>query len=131
MSSSTVLALVIAVIGAGIFTYIRDAVRWFIRRHKDSDPEVVEERKVREAVRQADESLLVVVRSRVELVADNQRLREERAELETRHAAERAEWIRERAALRQDIEDMEARLRSALDDLSRLRVRHGLTDDPA
>lgn len=123
------LALIVAAIGAGLFTYLRDIIRWLIRRHRATAPEVVEQQKVHEAVRQADESLLVVVRSRDQLEADNKRLRDERTAEAVRHAEERAAWLAERSELRQEIEDMEHRWRGALDDLARLRARHGFTDE--
>jgi hypothetical protein len=119
--------LVALITTGGLVGYIRDALKYLARRRQQSDPERKQQEAIHTAVAQADASLLVVAKSRDELLEDNQRLREERREQDSRHAAERAEWAKERAELKRDIEAMENRLRTALNDLGVLKARHSLT----
>lgn len=121
------LTLLGILVTGGLFSYARDLIKFLAQRRRQSAPERKEQQKIHDAVAQADASLLVVAKSRDELLEDNQRLREERREQDSRHAAERAEWAAERAALKRDIEAMENRLRTALDDLGVLKLRHSLT----
>lgn len=127
-TGGTVLTIVLALIAAGGAGYVRDLIVAALKRRRDKlTPAAAQQAAIHEAVRQADESLIVTGRSRDALVADNERLRAERTEIERRHALDRAEWARERAELRAEIEEMEARWRKALDDLGQLKARHGLT----
>lgn len=75
----------------------------------------------------ADQSLLVVIRARDELEADNARMRKQAAEDNAQHTAERAEWWRERAQLKGEIDRVEQELRRILAELSQLRAQHGLS----
>lgn len=121
------LTIVLALIGTGGLLYLRDAAKFIAQKFRQTAPERKAQREVHTAVAQYDASLLAVAKARDELLEDNQRLREERREQDARHAADRAEWAKERAELRREIEAMESRLRTALDDLGALKVRHSLT----
>lgn len=66
-------------------------------------------------VRAADEALGVVAHSRDELQEDNQRLREQLVEERKRNDA-----------LHLELSAVEAKLRTALEDLSIIKVKHGI-----
>lgn len=124
------LALISALLGAGVLGYARELIKWLVARRKNrKTPAQVEAteaaEKVHQAVIQADESLIVVARARDILYQDNAALRAERVEQDRRHALDRAEWARERAELRAELDAVDARLRAALDEVAVLRTRHG------
>jgi uncharacterized protein involved in exopolysaccharide biosynthesis len=121
------LTITLALIGTGGLLYLRDAIKFLAQKFRQTAPERRVQREVHAAVAQYDASLLAVAKSRDELAEDNQRLRDELREQTARHATDRAEWAKERAELRREIEAMETRLRTALDDLGALKVRHSLT----
>lgn len=118
-NTTAVTTVITALIGAGVLTYVRDAVRAIRARRTAATPEA------REAlhVATADQSLLVVAKARDELVEDNTRLRVTIAEERTRHAEDRAQWAREKAHLRAEIDSLEAKLRGLLDEVTALRTR--------
>jgi hypothetical protein len=111
---NTVTPILIALLGAGILSFLKDFVKWMVTRHRASQPDQVESRRIHESVRQADESVIVVARARGELERDNERLRAEIAETAKRHAQERAEWFAER-------------LQSALAEVRSFKERRGMT----
>ena len=120
--------LVAAALGAGALDMVRQGIRWVLTRRRQSTPEAKEARRIHEAVAQADESIVVVARTRDALVADNQRLREEIMEINARRIAERAEWAAERAELRAELEAMERRREAALAEVQALKAKHGFND---
>lgn len=120
-----------AAIGAGLLQMIGKAAQWLIGWKRSSAPERREQQKIHDQVAQADQSIIVVARSRDALERDNERLRETMDKAEARHAAEnerhdreRAEWAAERAVLRTEIDEIEDRLHAALNEVQALRERH-------
>ena len=112
---------------------IGSAIKAVFHWRSSSTPDKIEQQKIHDQVAQADQSIMVVSRSRDALELDNQRLRQEIAELaarrdadRVRHDAERAEWKAERAELRLEIDAMEDRLQKALNEVQALKQRHGM-----
>ena len=129
-------ALLGAAIGAGLLQTIGSGIKLIIGWRRASTPEKIEQQKIHDQVAQADQSIMVVSRSRDALEHDNVRLRQEIAERVLRHAednrrhdVERAEWREERAELRREIDAMEDRLQTTLDELQALKQRHGMTGE--
>lgn len=127
---STITPILIAILTGGLLAYVRDLVKWIYERHQASKPDRIEAQKIHESVAQADQSVIVVARARDLLAADNARLRIEIAEDAKRHAADRAEWTAERAELRREIDELEERLRGALDEVRALKAKHNMTGPP-
>ena len=128
--------LLVALLGTpivgGVIAGVRALFRWWTRG-KAGRAASVEHRRIHDEMAVANQSVLVVQQSQAQLVADNQRYREEIAEMATRHATERAQWAADKAEMRQELDQMEERLRAALDKLStaldevqELRRRHGM-----
>jgi len=119
-STTAITSILVALIGAGLLSYTRDAYRAFRSRSAASTPEA------REAlhVATADQSLIVVARARDELAEDNALLRAALSEERSSAARERAEWAVERRAMRDEIDALEAKLRGLLDEVSALKRRH-------
>lgn len=116
-----VTAILLVILGipstGGLFVAARAAIRWLSKGRKGRRAEV-ESRRIHDDVAAANASVLVVAQSQQQLVADNARLRVQLAESDARHAAERAEWMADKAQMRAEIDDMEIRLRTAMDRLN-------------
>jgi hypothetical protein len=131
------LAIVVALIGAGALRYAERAWDKLRARRAASSPAGVESARL--AV--ADQSLAVVAHARDELAEDNRRLRaivnEERdhhaSELDRQrrlHAEDRAEWLADKAAMRAEIDALEAKLRAVLSEVEAFKRRHHREDVP-
>jgi phage shock protein A len=125
--------LLAAALGAGVLQTLGAGIKLLFHWRRTSTPEKIEQQKIHDQVAQADQSIMVVSRSRDALELDNVRLRQEIAERVARHAedirrheVERVEWREERAELRREIDAMEARLQKALDEVQALKQRHGM-----
>ena len=111
--------IVVALIAAGLLSYIRDAIKTWRNARKASEPSA------RDAatVAQVDASLVVVAKARDELEEDNLRLRQTISEERSRHAEDRDRWDKEKRALRAEIDGLESRLRLLLSEVEQLRSR--------
>ncbi|WP_394620961.1 hypothetical protein JNUCC0626_18260 [Lentzea sp. JNUCC 0626] len=117
MTGAELVPILVAVISAGV---LRDVVRWFGARRKARSPEG----KQAASLITVDQSIAVVARARDELMEDNVRLREQLAETDARHAAERVQWAEEKASMRAEITGLERRLRELLTEVEDLKIRH-------
>lgn len=124
--------VIVALITAGLLTYVRDAVKWLGVRRREQTPEGRQTM----SIATVDQSLTVVAKARDELESDNALLRatlaeeraahaSERSDLIRRHAAERMQWGDEKATLKAEIADLERRLREMLTEVENLRLRTG------
>ena len=111
--------LLVALLGAGVLGYAKDAFAAYRRRTHAGSPAALETIHVN----LADQSLLVVVRARDELEADNTRLRVTLDEERARAASDRAEAVRVRAADRAEIEALETKVRDILRELATIKHR--------
>lgn len=119
--TASITAIVVAALGAGLLSYLRDAFKVWRNRSKAATPAG------RDAiyVETADKSLLVVAKARDELGEDNARLRLSIVEERSRHAEDRAQWATEKRELRAEIDSLESKLRALLNEVSALRTRTG------
>jgi len=113
-------AILVALIAAGLMKYVVDLCKFISAKRKGKLPEAVQ------AVHVAtvDQSLAVVARARDELEADNLRLRQQMAEADARHEADRARWELRDKARREEIEVLERKLRALLAEVEKLKDRH-------
>ena len=111
--------VVVALIGAGVLSYLRDFAKGWRSRKEARTPEAREAL----AVGVADKSLLVVAKARDELEEDNARLRVTIVEERNRHAEDRAQWVAEKSRLRAEIDALEGKLRALLSEVEDLRHR--------
>jgi len=118
-TTASVTAIVVALLGAGILTFLRDGLKALRLRRRAATPAG------RDALylETADKSLLVVAKARDELGEDNARLRLSIVEERSRHAEDRAQWARDKAVLRGEIDALEGKLRALLNEVSALRTR--------
>jgi vacuolar-type H+-ATPase subunit I/STV1 len=118
--SSPVTEILVALIAAGLLSYVKDAVKAFRARHQARTPEG------RDAlhVTAADQSLVVVVKARDELEEDNRRLRETLTEDRMRYSEDRSRWDAEKRQMRDEIDSLEAKLRAMLTEVEALKSRH-------
>ena len=117
-------AILIALISAGLLKYAVDFLRWLKARQTAQTPAAQQAM----AISTVDQSLAVVAKARDELEADNARLRAQMAESDARHEADRARWELRDKVRREEIEVLEAKLRSLLTEVEKLKDRH-LFDD--
>lgn len=99
--------------GGALAVGIRAAWKWFAKGRAGRQSEA-ESQRIHNEVMAANASVLVVAQSQQQLVADNDRLRAEIREKDTRHAAERAEWAAERTQMRGEIDNLEDRMHDAI-----------------
>ena len=111
--------ILVALLGAGLIGYAKDAYAAYRRYRRATNPATQETIHVN----LADQSLLVVVRARDELEADNVRLRATLDEERGRAAADRTEASRVRAADRAEIIALEAKVRDILRELEGIKDR--------
>jgi septal ring factor EnvC (AmiA/AmiB activator) len=116
-----------------LFQAFARVLKWAMDRWRGNRPSVVEEKKIHAAVQQADESIIVIAKSRDALAADNERLRAVIIDTDAERARERAEGRAERAELRaeidsleQQLDSMEKQLENALVELRKLKEKHRL-----
>lgn len=138
MSLTTILLAILAIPSTGALAVgIRSLWKWFAKGKAGRLAEA-ESTRVHNEVAAANASVLVVAQSQQQLVADNERLRAEMREKDTRHAAERAEWAGERTQMRGEIDALENRmhdairkLNEALIELQQWRRRYGTENESA
>lgn len=111
--------IIVALIAAGLLSYIRDAIKTWRDARKANTPSARDAATVAEV----DASLVVVAKARDELEEDNRRLRLTISEERARHAEDRDRWDREKRALREEIDGLEHRLRALLAEVEQLRHR--------
>lgn len=124
--SGWVTALLAAALAGGLLNVIAQAVKWVTNRRSANQPQVVEAKKVHQAVAQADQSLATVARARDELEADNDRLRQVNQTDRERYEKDRDEWRQERSELRAEILRLEASIRESLEEVQALKTRYGI-----
>jgi len=118
--------IVTALLGAGVFNYLREAWKLLQARRENSTEQAIEKRRIHDAVAAANDSVVVAVTSNKMLQEDNARLRREIAEKDVRHDQERAAWeVRERE-LKAELDAIEEKWRRALDELVAFKMRNGL-----
>lgn len=138
MNNSSITTILAALLAGGLLNLVWRAFMWVVDRFRKSQPAVVESKRIHDAVREADQSLLVVAKARDELAEDNNRLREQVESERRRHEKQsdtercryekdRADWRAERTSLRQEIEKLEAALRSIQDEIQQMKARYGMT----
>lgn len=113
-------SILVALIAAGLLSYVRDAIKAIRHRRYAASPEGIASANVAAA----DGSLLVVVKARDELEADNARLRLELTETRARYTEDRNHWGAEKAEMRGEIDALSAKLRALLAEVEDLRTRH-------
>lgn len=118
--TQAITAILVALIGAGLLSFVRDAIRaWRAKRHADSPIG-------RDSlhVDAADQSLLVVVKARDELEEDNRRLRLQLGEERRMRAEDNAAARQREINLRAEIDQLEQKVRDILREVEELRNRH-------
>lgn len=137
MSQQVYVTIVVALIGAGALSFLRDGIKALRHRWNESSAEALERKADEHEMDNADKSSIRLIRENTALASRNEQLYAELARSDQRHAAERDAWLAERstlraeaeareAALRAELDDMERRLRDMLDELVELRTRHGV-----
>lgn len=139
--SIDVTAIIVALLAAGLLTYMKDGIKYFRDRKAKQTPSAIEAKRRDDAVQAANNSVVVAIKSNAMLVADAERYRKEITEKDARHDAERenwrremdalrashfaerANWFAEKEELRKELDDMERRWREALNDLIDFRTR--------
>jgi predicted nucleic acid-binding Zn-ribbon protein len=125
----------VAIIGAGLFNWMRDGFRAYRRWRQQGQPAAAAVREANDNVAIANQSVLLVSNAGVRLENDNERLRQSLRdadaryrELQDEHQTERTEWRVERTdmraeigALRDQLDAMEAKWQEALRDLKSVR----------
>lgn len=132
-----IITIIVALIGAGLFSWLRDVWKDWHKRRQATQPAAVASEQAHDGVRLVNESVLAVAQSQRQLTEDNARLRAERAEvdarwqheremLEARHARDRASWEAEKIELKRELDAIEDKWRRALDELIEFKTRTGL-----
>lgn len=119
--------VLVALIGAGVLRYLEAVVRWFLRRRTAASPAGQ-----RAAVLvEADQTVTVVAHARDELAEDNRRVRAELAEERAAHAETRRQHAEDlatnrarEAAMRAEIDALELKLRTVLNEVEAFKRRH-------
>jgi hypothetical protein len=99
-TSDPYLGLIAAALTGGTFKVLLDLYKTW----KNGPPAELK------GVTLADANLASVAKARDELIEDNIRLRQQQLEQDERHARERTVWLAEQDRLRKDIADMETRI---------------------
>ncbi len=120
--------IITTLITAGLLKALIDLVKWAYARRTTKRAAEAPEAKQAASIATVDQSLAVVARARDELEADNIRLREQLAESDARHEADRARWELRDKARREEIEVLEAKLRALLAEVEKLKDRHTFDD---
>lgn len=124
-SNGAAVTIIVALIGAGVLTFLRDGIRAVRRRWSESSADALERKAAEADLDAADKSSIRLIRENTALAARNEQLYAELTRSDARHSSEREDWQRERALMRAEMDDMERRLRDMLDELVELRTRHG------
>lgn len=122
-TAEAVSGIFIALIGAGLLNWVKDAIKAWRAGRTANTPEA----RASYTLSAVDDSLAIVSKARDELEADNVRLRKQQAEEDVRHEADRARWERERVADRARIEALETKVRAILAELTELKEQHADT----
>jgi hypothetical protein len=125
--------LLAVVLSVGVINLVERGIRSAVARRKATRPEVVENRKVHDAVAQADQSIAVIAKARDDLAEDNRMLREQSGIDRQRYIKDLdflrlrvAELEAERAVMRKEIDSMETMLRHALQEIEEMKRRYGI-----
>lgn len=125
-NSSAAVTIIVALIGAGLLTFLRDGIRAVRRRWSESSADVLERKAAELDMDAADKSSIRLIRENTALAARNEQLYAELTRSDARHVAEIEMRDRREALMRAEMDDMERRLRDMLDELVELRTRHGV-----
>ena len=149
MSETPLVAIVSALLGAGLLAFVKDAVVALWRRFNETTPEAEERRAVNDDLVVADKTSLLLVRDNEALSKRNTELYAELQASDARHERQRQEWERDRSVLmarhaqdmaarrteydaleqqlretRGQLQTMVDRVEQQLDELVELRTRH-------